>query len=173
VTMSNIYRPATLVWCLFSALMSGHSQAQVFPGGNGISLSGVKRFDVYVDITDWAGLSADRQEFRLNTQRIFEAGLEAVGAPRLVSALDYLICRVQATIAGDLVAYTTTTQYWEINSTDVHTLLWQHGGIAAVEADEFDEELVGSECVTFFAEEWQKWNPQSADTFFPLSAVVE
>lgn len=151
----------TLAGCLSLFLtLSMQSQAQVFPRGNGISLSGIDRFDAYVAINDWTGLSQDRQEFRLSTQRLFETGLEAAGAPRRVAAKDYLICRVQAAVLGGLVAYNAEIEYWLRNSVGAHHLLWESGNIATVEPAQFDEQLVATGCVKYFAEEWLKWNPQ-------------
>ncbi len=141
-------------------MLSMQSQAQVFPRGNGIYLSVIDRFDAYVEIGNWTDLLQDRQEFRLNTQRLFEAGLEAAGAPRRVASKDYLVCSVQAAMAGALVAYTAKIEYWLMNSVGVHYLLWESGNISATEPAQFNEQLVASECVKYFADEWLKWNPQ-------------
>ena len=154
-------RSCTLAVCLvLSFMLSMQSQAQVFPRGNGISLSGVDRFDAYVGISDWSGMSQDRQKFRLTTQRLFEEGLVTVGAPRRVAAKDYLVCRVQAALVGGLVAYSTEIEYWLRNSVGAHYLLWESGSIATVEPAQFNEQLVATECVKYFADEWLKWNPQ-------------
>ncbi|MDP1929932.1 MAG: hypothetical protein Q8L60_00575 [Gammaproteobacteria bacterium] len=157
----SLARICALVGCLcLFFLQSTLSQAQVFPRGNGISLSGIDRFDAYVEIGNWIELPQDRQEFRLNTQRFFEAGLETVGAPRRVASKDYLVCRVQAATAGALVAYTAKIEYWLMNSVGAHYLQWESGDISATELTQFNEQLVASECVKYFADEWLKWNPQ-------------
>ncbi len=157
----SVARNCALAGCLFIFLMqSMQTQAQIFPRGNGISLAGIDRFDAYVEIGDWTGLAQDRQEFRLNTQRLFEAGLEAAGAPRRVASKDYLICRVQATMAGALVAYTAKIEYWLMNSVGAHYLLWESGDISAAEPAQFNEQLVATQCVKSFADEWLKWNPR-------------
>ncbi|MDP1929931.1 MAG: hypothetical protein Q8L60_00570 [Gammaproteobacteria bacterium] len=154
-------RNCTLAGCLFLFLiLSMSSRAQVFPRGNGISLSGIDRFDAYVGISNWTGMSQDRQEFRLNTQRLFEAGLAAAGSPRRVAAKDYLICRVQAAMVGGVVAYSAEIEYWLRNSVGPHYLLWESGDIATAEPAQFNEQLVATECVKYFADEWLKWNPQ-------------
>jgi len=154
-----VLRNHVLTSCLF-LLLATQSQAQIFPRGNGISMTGIDRFDAYVEIVNWTGLPQDRQEFRLNTQRFFESGLEAAGAPRRVASKDYLVCRVQATMAGELVAYTAKIEYWLMNSVGAHSLLWESGSISAAESTQFNEELVASQCVKYFADEWLKWNPQ-------------
>jgi len=151
----------TLAGCLFLSLVASlSSQAQVFPRGNGISLSGIDRFDAYVGINDWTGMSQDLQEFRLSTQRLFEEGLVTVGAPRRVAAKDYLICRVQAAMVGGVVAYSAEIEYWLRNSVGAHHLLWESGNIATVEPAQFNEQLLATECVKYFSDEWLKWNPQ-------------
>lgn len=154
-----VARNCAMAGCL-SLLLFTQSHAQVFPRGNGISMSGIDRFDAYVEIVNWTDLPQDRQEFRLNTQRLFEAGLEAAGAPRRVASKDYLVCRVQAAMAGELVAYTAKIEYWLMNSVGAHSLLWESGNISAAEATQFNEQLVATECVKYFADEWLKWNPQ-------------
>lgn len=154
-------RNCTLAVCLVLSLMLPMlSQAQVFPRGNGISLSGIDRFDAYVGISDWSGMPQDRQQFRLTTQRLFEEGLVTVGAPRRVATKDYLVCRVQAALVGGLVAYSTEIEYWLRNSVGAHHLLWESGNIATVEPAQFNEQRVATECVKYFADEWLKWNPQ-------------
>ncbi len=159
----NARRSAVLVSLLLSVVASGYSQAQVYPRGNGLALDGITQFDVYAEITDWVGLEGDPKEFRLNMQKLFEAGLESAGAYRRVAARDSLICRVQASVAGDLVAYTFRAEYWGNTSVGVHALLWENGSIATVSQDQFTEELVANQCVSYFTEEWLKWNsPQNS-----------
>ncbi len=125
-----------------------------------MSLSGIDRFDAYVGISSWTGLPQDRQEFRLNTQRLFEAGLETAGAPRRVASKHYLVCRVHAAMAGGLVAYSAEIEYWLKNSVGPHYLLWKSSNISTAEPTQFSEQLVATQCVKSFADEWLKWNPQ-------------
>ena len=159
MTTLNTRRCAVLFSLLLSVVVSGHSQAQVYPRGNGLALDGITQFDVYAEVTDWVGLAGDSKEFRLNMQKLFEAGLESAGVYRRVAARDSLICRVQATVAGDLVAYTSRVEYWGNTPVGVHALLWENGTIATVSQGQFNEELVASQCVSYFSEEWLKWNP--------------
>lgn len=148
--------------CVLSFLMASMSlQAQVFPSGNGISFSGVKRFDAYVEVLDWDGLQQDRLEFRLNAQKIFEQGMADAGAPRRVASSNYLVCRVQATQDKRTVAYTATIQYWNMTPVGVHGLMWESASIGIASSREFDEELVASKCSEMFTAEWQKWNPSA------------
>lgn len=148
---------AGLLLCLL--LSSSSAQAQVFPRGNGIALAGINRFDLYVEIRHWAGMTEDQTGFRLNTQRIFEAGLRSAGISRRAADRHYLVCSLQVTAAGELLAYTTALEYWSIKSTDVHALLWENSTLDTVPKRQFNEELVAAECLQYFTEEWSKWNP--------------
>jgi hypothetical protein len=159
VTILIARRCAVLFSLLLSVVASGYSQAQVYPRGNGLALDGITQFDVYAEVTDWVGLDVDPKEFRLSMQKVFEAGLESAGAFRRVAARDSLICRVQATVAGDLVAYTARVEYWGNTPVGVHALLWENGTIATVPQVQFNEELVANQCVSYFTAEWLKWNP--------------
>ncbi len=142
---------------LCSVLMTMQSQAQVFPRGNGISLSEGEPFDIYVEIPDWNGMPEDRQEFRLKLQKLFVAGVEAAGAPRRVATRNSLICRVQASLSDDLVAYTSSVEYWDITPVGVHTMLWENGGIGITAKKQFDEEMLANQCLKYFTDEWVKW----------------
>jgi len=137
----------------------GQPQAQVFPRGNGISLTGIKNFDAYVDVSHWVEMTQDRTQFRVNAQAVFEGKLAEAGVLLRPAVREYLICKVQATGAGRTVAYTVTLQFWEIDSIDLNRLLWERGGIATIPQDEFNEERVASECAQFFVEEWRTHNP--------------
>ena len=159
MTILNARRCAVLVSLLLSVIVSGYSQAQVYPRGNGLALEGIRQFDVYAEVSDWVGMAGDPKEFRLNIQRSFETGLQSAGASRRVASRDSLICRVQATLAGELVAYTARVEYWGITPVGVHALLWENGTIATVPQAQFNEELVATQCASYFAAEWTKWNP--------------
>ncbi len=159
MTILKARRCAVFVSLLLSFIAAGSAQAQVYPRGNGLALDGITQFDVYAEVTDWIGMAGDAGEFRLNMQKLFEAGLESAGAHRRVAARDSLICRVQATVAGDLVAYTSRVEYWGNTPVGVHALLWENGTIATASQDQFNEELVANQCVSYFTEEWLKWNP--------------
>ncbi|MDX1490222.1 MAG: hypothetical protein R3332_02975 [Pseudohongiellaceae bacterium] len=154
LTLTNI-KLATVLALL---LVSVSAQAQVFPRGNGIAFTDVERFDAYVNIVDWSEMDADRQQFRLNAQKIFEQGMADVGAPRRVASSDYLVCEVQATRDGRRVAYATSVQFWNMTPVGVHGLQWESSKIGLVSSRSFDEELVASQCVDLFTAEWQKWN---------------
>jgi hypothetical protein len=142
--------------------VSSHLHAQVFPRGNGISLENRHQFDLYVQIGDWKDMAQDTSEFRLNTLRQFESGLKAADISRRTASRDYLVCNVQAVRNGSRVAYTTAVEYWGLQSTGLHGLLWQHSGIHLVAANRFNERVVAGECTENFLAEWQRWN--SADT---------
>lgn len=94
----------------------------------------------------------------LATLRQFERSLLEEGIRRRPANRNYLVCAVHATRSGDEVAYSTTVEYWELESTKVNSLLWQHGGINTVAANGFNEQLVAGECVTRFMAEWSRWN---------------
>jgi len=157
---SNFRGCYLLVYLLLCVLVPLPAQAQVFPRGNGLSLQGIEQFDAYVEISDWQGLAGEAQEFRLNTQRLFAAGLDGTGASRRVAARNYLICRLQASGFADMVAYTTRIEFWAMNPIGVHNLIWENGAIALVRQGQFSEEVVASECVKYFSDEWLKWNTQ-------------
>lgn len=144
---------------LFSVLVPLQTQAQVFPRGNGISLSEGEPFDIYVELQDWEGMPEDKQEFRLKLQKLFVAGVEAVGAPRRVATRHSLICRVQATLSDDVVAYTSSVEFWDVTPVGVHTMLWQNGGIGITQKSQFNEQMLATQCLTYFTDEWSKWNP--------------
>lgn len=78
----------------------------------------------------------------LATLRQFERSLLEEGIRRRPANRNYLVCAVHATRSGDEVAYSTTVEYWELESTTVNSLLWQHGGINTVAANGFNERLV-------------------------------
>jgi hypothetical protein len=146
------------IFCGF--VFTSQTHAQVFPRGNGLALAGVSQFDIYVEISTWDGLSLEPQEFRLNTQRLFEAGLTQAGASRRVAARDYLICRVFATAAENEIAYTSRIEFWNMASVGVHHLLWEKGSIATINKNDFNEEAVASLCVQYFTAEWNLHNPR-------------
>lgn len=129
-----------------------------FPRGNGMSLSEDEPFDVYVEIQDWDGMPEDRQEFRLKLQKLFVAGVEAAGASRRVATRNSLICRVQASLADDRVAYASSIEYWDITLVGVHTMLWENGGIGITAKKQFNEAMLANQCLKYFTDEWVKWN---------------
>lgn len=132
--------------------------AQVFPPGNGISLSGKNRFDQYVEIRGWQGIDTPQGEFRLAAQRAFESALENVGVRRQTSSVDYLVCSIQAISDDTQVAYTVALEYWEKHSTDVHMLQWKHDGMHFQGKDTLTPDTVAEECASYFSQEWRKWN---------------
>jgi hypothetical protein len=160
-TLSNL-TCLKLTFLLGLLLVCSSLQAQVFPRGNSIALTDVKRFDAYVEVLGWDGVELDRGEFRLNAQEIFEQGMEDAGAPRRVASSNYLVCRVQAKQEKRTVAYTSSIQYWSMTPIGVNALLWENGAIGMASSREFDEALVASQCVDLFTEEWQKWNPRNS-----------
>ena len=133
-------------------------QAQVFPRGNGISLTDKTQFDLYVQVNDWRDMPQEIDSFRLATLRQFEQTLQDEGIRRRPANRNYLVCAVQATRSGNKVAYSTTVEYWELESTKVNSLQWQHSGINTVAADGFNAQLVAGECATRFLAEWSRWN---------------
>ncbi|WP_339859422.1 hypothetical protein [Pseudohongiella acticola] len=140
-------------------LLSVPVSSQVFPRGNGLSLSGVNQFDLYVQLSDWQDINADQTEFRRQALEALATRLASIGITRRSASRDYLLCNVRATQSNGLVAYTTTPEYWNLRSTDVHTLLWQNEAIAIVDQAEFSTELVASACADHIMAEWSKWNP--------------
>jgi hypothetical protein len=135
------------------------SSAQVFPRGNGISLTGIRDFDVYVDVSQWTEMPGERTEFRMNTQAIFEESLQQAGLRLRPAVREYLICKVQATRSGRDVAYVATLQFWEIDSIDLNRLLWERGNVAVVSSRDFTEERIAAECSQHFIDEWRIHNP--------------
>tara|TARA_R100001039_G_scaffold29928_1_gene21600 strand:- start:1249 stop:1704 length:456 start_codon:yes stop_codon:yes gene_type:complete len=147
---------------LILALLTGQSSAQVFPQGNGLSMSGVMQFDLHVQVASWQDMTIDPMEFRLLAQREFESRLKPHGIRRQSASRDYLVCKINALRTDNAtIAYTTTLEFWGLRSTDVHTLLWENGGLGAVAAADFDADGVAGECADTFMQEWSKWNPSS------------
>ena len=142
----------------FSSLCMTAAQAQVFPPGNGISLSGKSRFDQYVEIRDWQDIGTEQGEFRLAAQRAFESALKDVGVRRQPSSIDYLVCSIQAISDDTQVAYAVALEYWEKHSTDVHVLQWKNAGMNLLSKDTFAPETVAEQCADYFSQEWLKWN---------------
>jgi len=157
--MSRIRLFSALAVLLLPLVFITQSSAQVFPRGNGISLTGVRNFDVYVDVSQWTDMEQERGAFRMNTQAIFEAALQDVGVMLRPSVREYLICKVQATGSGRNVAYALTLQFWEIDSIDLNRLLWERGNVAVVAQRDFIEERIAAECARYFSEEWRTHNP--------------
>lgn len=139
-------------------LTSSTALAQVFPRGNGISLTGLDRVDVFVRVAHWEGLSADPQEFRLDTQRRLVDALERIGVSSRPSRTDQLICNIHAQQDGNQVVYATRLEYWMLKSTDVHVLQWEQEAIGSVRARSFDARQMARICADFFSDEWHKWN---------------
>ena len=140
-------------------ILTSTAQAQVFPRGNGLALTGKNQFDLYVQVNDWRDITHDIDSFRLATLRQFEQMLVDEGIRRRPAHRNYLVCAVQATRVDDQIAYSTSVEYWELESTKVNSLQWQHSGISSVAASRFNEQLVASECATRFLAEWSRWNP--------------
>lgn len=156
------FRSIALPGMLAAALMcASQAQAQVFPRGNGIAMTGVVQFDAYMNISQWDEMDEDQQEFRSKAQQHFGEGLEAAGARRRSGTGNNLICRVQAVRENNVVAYTTRLEYWVMTEVGVNTLTWENGTLGAVRANRFSEELVADECVKYFTDEWVKWNKAS------------
>ena len=153
-TWTHVIAPALATWLVLAAPL----QAQVFPRGNGIALTGKTQFDLYVQMNDWRDMPQDVDSFRLATLRQFEQSLLEEGIRRRPANRNYLVCAVHATRSGDEVAYSTTVEYWELESTKVNSLQWLHGGINTVAANGFNEQLVAWECASRFLEEWSRWN---------------
>lgn len=147
-----------IVIALMAWLVASPLQAQVFPGGNGIALSDKQQFDLYIQVNDWHDMTLDIDEFRLATLREFEQLLQDKGIRRRPANRNYLVCAVQATRAGNQVAYATSVEYWELESTKVNSLQWQQGSIGTIAARRFDASAVASECAGRFLDEWSKWN---------------
>lgn len=141
-----------------STLCMTSAYAQVFPPGNGISLSGKSRFDQYVEIRDWQDIGKEQGEFRLAAQRAFESALKNVGVRRQPSSVDYLVCSVQAISDDSQVAYAVALEYWEKHSTDVHVLQWKNAGMSFLSKETFVPETVAEQCANYFSQEWLKWN---------------
>ncbi len=145
---------------LLLLLLPGLSSAQVFPHGNGLSMSGVKQFDMHIQVASWEDMTVDPMDFRLQAQRKFESVLQSVGVRRQSASRDYLVCKISALRSSDAsIAYTTTLEYWGLRSTNVHTLLWENGALGAVEAADFRAAMLAEKCALTFIDEWSKWNP--------------
>jgi len=139
-------------------LATGAAYGQVFPRGNGISLAGLDRVDIFVRVANWDGLDEDPQEFRLDAQRRLVRALDRLGVTNRPSRTDQLICNVHAQQEGNQVVYATRLEYWALNSTDVHVLQWEQESIASARSNRFNARQVASTCADFFSEEWRKWN---------------
>lgn len=150
---------STLAVLLLPLLIIAGANAQVFPRGNGISLTGIRNFDVYVDVSQWTDMEQERGEFRMNTQAVFEEALQEAGVSLRPAVREYLICKVQATGSGRNVAYAATLQFWEIDSIDLNRLLWERGNLAVVAQRDFSEERIAAECARYFVDEWRLHNP--------------
>jgi len=157
--MSRIRLFSALAVILFPLVFITQSSAQVFPRGNGISLTGVRNFDVYVDVSQWTDMEQERGAFRMNTQAVFEEALQEAGVTLRPSVREYLICKVQATGSGRNVAYAATLQFWEIDSIDLNRLLWERGNVAVVSQRDFSEARIAAECAQYFVDEWRTHNP--------------
>ncbi|MDP3517603.1 MAG: hypothetical protein Q8S94_10600 [Pseudohongiella sp.] len=144
-------------------LLAAPLHAQVFPRGNGIAFTGKTQFDLYVQVGDWKDMPQVFDSFRLATLQHFEQMLLNEGIRRRPANRNYLVCAVQATRAGNEIAYTTSVEYWELENTKVNSLLWQHSSINTIASTRFDEQLVAGECATRFLAEWSRWNPISTD----------
>lgn len=153
-TSFRVFAPALAALLILASPL----QAQVFPRGNGIALTDKNQFDLYVQMNDWRDMAQDVDSFRLATLRQFEERLQAEGIRRRPAHRNFLVCAVQATTSGNQVAYSTTVEYWELESTKVNSLQWQQSGINTVAASRFNEELVAGECATRFLAEWSRWN---------------
>ncbi len=158
-TMSRTRLFCRLTALLLSFVFVSSAFAQVFPRGNGISLTGIRDFDVYVDVSQWSDMPDERTEFRINTQAVFEEALQEAGLRLRPAVREYLICKVQATRSGRDVAYVATLQFWEIDSIDLNRLLWERGNVAVVSQRDFSEERIAQECAGYFLEEWRLHNP--------------
>jgi hypothetical protein len=157
--MSRIRLTSAFAVLLLPLLFMAQSSAQVFPRGNGISLTGIRDFDVYVDVSQWTDMPGERTEFRMNTQAVFEEALQEAGLRLRPAVRDYLICKVQATRTGRDVAYVATLQFWEIDSIDLNRLLWERGNVAVVSQRDFSEERIAQECAAYLIQEWRLHNP--------------
>lgn len=153
-TWTQVFAPALATLLILASPL----QAQVFPRGNGIALTGKTQFDMYVQVNDWRDMPQDVDSFRLATLRQFEQSLQEEGIRRRPANRSYLVCAVHATRSGDQIAYSTAVEYWELESTKVNSLQWLQGSINTVAANRFNEQLVAGECSTRFLAEWSRWN---------------
>lgn len=154
MTSGHRFAPA----CLLCLLLSWTAHAQVFPSGNGVSLTGLYQTDLYVNVSDWVDMPEDATAFRLNTQRALERELASVGIARRSSGRHRLVCNVQAMTSGTHVTYTATAELWNLRSTGVHTLLWKEGALSRVEQEHFHADAVAGDCARSFLTEWSRWN---------------
>lgn len=142
----------------FLTLVNSTAYGQVFPRGNGISLTGLDRVDVFVRVAHWDGLQQDSQAFRLDAQRRLVQALEKIGVTSRPSRTDQLICNVHAQRDGNQVVYATRLEYWVLKSTDVHVLQWEQEAVASERTSRFNARDVANTCAEFFTVEWRKWN---------------
>ena len=134
------------------------ASAQLFPRGNGLALVDVDRFDMYVQILDWVDIEQDETTFRLSTLKEFEEQLAEVGIRRQAASRDYLVCALQARQQDNEVTYSTSLEYWQLESTGPHRLIWQQSRLAGSPARRFDAERVAADCAGVLIAEWQRWN---------------
>lgn len=159
--MTSAYRFAAALICLSSLLLPWTVQAQVFPRGNGVSLTDLYQTDLYVNVSDWIDMPDEAATFRLDTQRALERELSSAGITRQPSGRHYLVCNVQALTDGTRVTYTAAAELWNLRSTGVHTLLWKDGALASVEQERFNADAVAGDCARYFLAEWSRWNGES------------
>lgn len=160
--MTRICRHRCILSGLLLALLAAPASAQVFPHGNGLSMSGVMQFDLHVQVAGWQDMTVDPLAFRLQAQREFESRLKSLGIRRQPASRDYLVCKISALHTGDsTIAYTTAVEFWGIRSTNVHTLLWENAALGAAASDDFSAARLAGECADNFSDEWSRWNPAS------------
>ena len=156
----------TKMWMIVAAsallvLIPGHSQGQaVFPDANGEALAGVTAVDAYFNTTAWIEVEADEDLFQSNAQSAFELGLRRDGVIVDPSAPNYLFCEIMAAQREEIVLYAYSVQYYTFESSGVHVLTWNAGGLATRGSSLFTDEEVAGDCVDLFANEWLKWNPR-------------
>ena len=116
--------------------------------------------DARTPVPNWLNVEDDRDLFQSNAQSAFELGLRRDGVIVDPSAPNYLFCQIMAAQRGEIVSYAYSVQYYTFESSGVHVLTWNAGGLATRGSSLFTDEEVAGDCVDLFANEWLKWNPR-------------
>ena len=115
--------------------------------------------DARTPVPNWLNVEDDRDLFQSNAQSAFELGLRRDGVIVDPSAPNYLFCEIKSAQSGEIVVNGFSVQYCTFESSGVHVLTWNAGGLATRGSSHFTAEQVPGDCVDYFANEWLKWNP--------------
>ena len=151
---------AIITLIVIGGSVPGVGGAQIFPDANGASLAGVEEFDAAVAVRTWLSMDEDEERFQANANASFIVTLRRDGVRVESSAPNYLLCSISvAGVLDTTAAYHWSVDYYDFNTTGLHTLLWTYGGIVTVGLNNFTPESTIEECANAFTSEWLRWNP--------------